>query len=96
MQVEWYGQSAFRLNARRGTVVIDPFGDMSGAGAAGACSSTTRRSTALQAELVLVTHEHADHNGVEVVGGDPAILRSTAGTARVADRRGGRDRLRAR
>jgi L-ascorbate metabolism protein UlaG (beta-lactamase superfamily) len=27
-----------------------------------------------------VTHEHVDHNGVEVVGGDPAVLRSTVGT----------------
>src|SRR5262249_38707832 len=26
------------------------------------------------------THEHGDHNAVEVIGGDPAILRSTAGT----------------
>jgi len=26
-----------------------------------------------------VTHEHADHNGVQVVGGDSVILRSTAG-----------------
>jgi L-ascorbate metabolism protein UlaG (beta-lactamase superfamily) len=31
------------------------------------------------ADLVLVTHEHADHNAVEVVGGSPAVLRSTAG-----------------
>ena len=31
------------------------------------------------ADLVLVTHEHGDHNAVEVIGGDPAILRSTAG-----------------
>jgi len=28
---------------------------------------------------VLVTHEHFDHNGVGAIGGDPAILRSTAG-----------------
>jgi L-ascorbate metabolism protein UlaG (beta-lactamase superfamily) len=28
---------------------------------------------------VLVTHEHLDHNGVEAIAGDPAILRSTAG-----------------
>jgi L-ascorbate metabolism protein UlaG (beta-lactamase superfamily) len=34
----------------------------------------------VDADLVLVTHEHADHNGVEVVGGTPQILRSTAGT----------------
>jgi L-ascorbate metabolism protein UlaG (beta-lactamase superfamily) len=28
---------------------------------------------------VLVTHEHMDHNGVDAIGGDPTILRSTAG-----------------
>ena len=33
----------------------------------------------LSADLLLITHEHIDHNGVEVIGGDPAILRSTAG-----------------
>jgi L-ascorbate metabolism protein UlaG (beta-lactamase superfamily) len=31
------------------------------------------------ADLLLVTHEHVDHNVVEVIGGDPTILRSTAG-----------------
>ena len=30
MQVEWYGQSAFRLSTADTTVAIDPFGDMSG------------------------------------------------------------------
>ena len=30
-------------------------------------------------DLLLVTHEHVDHNGVEAIGGEPAILRSTAG-----------------
>ena len=29
MQVEWYGQSAFRLAAGDTTVFIDPFGDLS-------------------------------------------------------------------
>lgn len=29
MQIEWYGQSAFRLSASQATVFIDPFGDMS-------------------------------------------------------------------
>ena len=28
---------------------------------------------------MLVTHEHVDHNGVESIGGDPTIIRSTAG-----------------
>jgi MFS family permease len=29
--------------------------------------------------VVLVTHEHVDHNGVEAIGGSPEILRATAG-----------------
>ena len=29
MQVEWYGQSAFRLTGGGDTVAIDPFADMS-------------------------------------------------------------------
>ena len=32
------------------------------------------------ADLLLVTHEHSDHNAVEVVGGDPVLIRSSAGT----------------
>ncbi len=46
------------------TVFVDPFGVIEG----------------VEADLLLVTHEHGDHNAVEVVGGSPQILRSTAGT----------------
>jgi len=77
MRVEWYGQSAFRLNTADTAVVIDPFGDMSAL--AGRVQFDYPPIEGAEAPLVLVTHEHADHNGVEVVGGDPAILRSTAG-----------------
>jgi L-ascorbate metabolism protein UlaG (beta-lactamase superfamily) len=34
---------------------------------------------AVDADLVLVTHEHLDHNGVGAIGGEPLTLRSTAG-----------------
>jgi L-ascorbate metabolism protein UlaG (beta-lactamase superfamily) len=33
----------------------------------------------VEADLVLVTHEHMDHNGIEMIGGEPAVVRSTAG-----------------
>jgi L-ascorbate metabolism protein UlaG (beta-lactamase superfamily) len=79
MQVEWYGQSAFRLTAADTTVAIDPFGDMSAMAASRGMRFDYPAIDGLTAELLLVTHEHIDHNGVEVVGGDPAILRSTAG-----------------
>ena len=34
----------------------------------------------MSAELLLVTHEHGDHNNVAAIGGDPRTVRSTAGT----------------
>jgi L-ascorbate metabolism protein UlaG (beta-lactamase superfamily) len=78
MQVEWYGQAAFRLSAGGTTVFIDPFGDVSGLASRGIQFEYPAIS-GVEADLVLVTHEHADHNGVEAIGGNPAVLRSTAG-----------------
>ena len=79
MRVEWHGQSAFTLEGDDGKVFIDPFGDM---------SPMTGGDTRLEyppieatgVDLLLVTHEHLDHNGVEAVAGDPATLRAAAGT----------------
>ena len=34
----------------------------------------------VRADLVLVTHEHPDHNAVEAVDGSPPVIRSNAGT----------------
>jgi len=78
MQVEWFGQSAFSLSAAEATVFIDPFADM---------PSLAERGMKFEyppieadgVDLLLVTHEHRDHNGVEAIGGDPSLLRSTAG-----------------
>jgi L-ascorbate metabolism protein UlaG (beta-lactamase superfamily) len=78
MQVEWYGQSAFRLAGNDTTVFIDPFGDLSAMASRGMTFDYPAIS-GVDAELVLVTHEHFDHNGVEVIGGSPTMLRSTAG-----------------
>jgi L-ascorbate metabolism protein UlaG (beta-lactamase superfamily) len=78
MNVEWYGQSAFRLTGGGAAVVIDPFGDMSGL-AARDLTFDYPTIDGVAADLVLVTHEHLDHNGVEAISGEPAVLRSTAG-----------------
>jgi L-ascorbate metabolism protein UlaG (beta-lactamase superfamily) len=78
MQVEWYGQSAFRLTDGDTTVFIDPFDDL------GPLTGRGMRFdypaiTGVEADLLLVTHEHLDHNGTGAIGGDPVVLRSTAG-----------------
>ena len=78
MRVDWYGQAAFRLSGQDSTVFIDPFGDVSPLAARG-MQFDYPAIEGVEADLLLVTHEHLDHNGVETVGGHPTILRSTAG-----------------
>jgi L-ascorbate metabolism protein UlaG (beta-lactamase superfamily) len=79
MRVDWFGHSAFRLTDGRSTVVVDPFADVSGLAARG-IRFEYPPIEGVSADLVLVTHEHADHNGVDAIEGSPHVLRSTAGT----------------
>lgn len=78
MQVEWFGQSAFSLSAPEATVFVDPFADMSSLAGRG-MKFEYPPIEADGVDLLLITHEHRDHNGVEAIGGDPSVLRSTAG-----------------
>ncbi|MHB8242061.1 MAG: MBL fold metallo-hydrolase [Solirubrobacteraceae bacterium] len=80
MRVEWFGQSAFHLSAGETTVAIDPFTDMSEVASARGMQFDYPPISGVEAKLLLVTHEHRDHNGVDAIAGDPAIIRSTAGT----------------
>jgi L-ascorbate metabolism protein UlaG (beta-lactamase superfamily) len=79
MHVEWHGQSAFSLTGSEAKVFIDPFGDMSTLAADRGLQFDYPAIEASDVDLLLVTHEHRDHNGVEAIAGEPAILRSTAG-----------------
>jgi L-ascorbate metabolism protein UlaG (beta-lactamase superfamily) len=79
MRVEWYGQSAFSLTGADKKVFIDPFQDMSAMAASRGMQFDYPPIEAGEVDLLLVTHEHPDHNGVEVVDGEPALVRSTAG-----------------
>jgi L-ascorbate metabolism protein UlaG (beta-lactamase superfamily) len=78
MHVEWYGQSAFRLVTPNVSVFIDPFGDMSAAAARG-LQFDYPPIEGIGADLLLVTHEHVDHNATDAIADDPPVLRSTAG-----------------
>jgi L-ascorbate metabolism protein UlaG (beta-lactamase superfamily) len=80
MRVEWYGQSAFLLSTPEQAVAIDPFADMSAVAASRGLQFDYPPIEGVEADLLLVTHEHMDHNGVKAIGGEPASLRSTAGT----------------
>ena len=78
MHVEWYGQSAFALTGNGTKVFIDPFADMSGLADRGIEFGYPPIEED-GVDLLLITHEHVDHNGAEAITGEPAILRATAG-----------------
>ena len=79
MHIRWFGRSAFLLTGSK-TVLVDPFGDAGDRMKARGLEFNYPPMGSVRADLLLVTHEHGDHSGVEVVEGDPQVIRSTAGT----------------
>jgi L-ascorbate metabolism protein UlaG (beta-lactamase superfamily) len=80
MRVDWHGQSAFTLAGDSATVFIDPWGDMSAAASKGIEWGYPPIASPAGVDLLVVTHEHVDHNAVEVIDGEPTLVRSQAGT----------------
>lgn len=73
-RVQWFGQAFFQLTSSGGTrVVIDPFDNT---------FFNYPIPTGLTADLLLVTHEHADHRNVGIIGGSPLICRSQKGVGK--------------
>jgi L-ascorbate metabolism protein UlaG (beta-lactamase superfamily) len=79
MRVEWHGQSAFTLTGSEAKVFIDPFGDIGPLLADRGLKFEHPPIEVDGVDLLLVTHEHRDHNAVEVIPGEPQTLRATAG-----------------
>ena len=73
MQIRWYGQSAFLLTGERQRVFVDPFGDLGSVSRPG-WSWSYPPIEGVEADVLLVTHDHLDHNAVEVIGGGPLVL----------------------
>ena len=79
MQIRWYGQSAFLVSGSH-RVAIDPFGLTSEQAASRGMRFDYPPIENVDADVLLITHEHPDHNAAEVVNGSPTTVRSTAGT----------------
>ena len=65
MTIRYLGHASFLIKAKEGTIVIDPFDP----------DKVGFKFPKVAAEIVLSTHDHADHNNVEAVGGDPFVIR---------------------
>jgi L-ascorbate metabolism protein UlaG (beta-lactamase superfamily) len=79
MRITWFGQSAFLVTGSY-RVAIDPFGPMNHLAAQRGIEFRYPPIEGVEADVLLVTHEHSDHNEVDAIGGSPVTLRSRAGT----------------
>jgi len=70
MKIKWYGHAAFLITSDEGVrVIIDPY-DLP------ACrGQLTYGEIKDQADIVLVTHEHGDHNGIKGLPGSPHVVK---------------------
>ena len=71
MKIQWLGHSSFRILGSK-TIVTDPYGEIG------------LRFPDVRADIVTVSHGHHDHNAVEAVKGEPAIV-DDAGMHKIAD-----------
>ncbi len=63
MVISWYGQACFKLQSGQKTIIIDPFDKKIGL-----------TPPSVNAEVVLVTHSHYDHNNTGIIRGNPSIV----------------------
>lgn len=63
MVITWYGHACFKIQSGETVFVIDPFAKDIGL--------TPPR---FRADVVMVTHEHADHNNSAALGGEPFLI----------------------
>lgn len=63
MVISWYGQSCFKLTSGSQSLVIDPFE-----------KSIGLTPPTGEAQLVLSTHDHSDHNNITSIKGNPFVV----------------------
>lgn len=66
MDITWLGHSSFRIKGKNASIVTDPYG-----------SSTGLKFPKVEADIVLISHDHEDHNNLAGVGnstGRPKVV----------------------
>ncbi len=68
-KITWAGQSCFQISVSNGkdhsaNIVIDPFGEIG------------LKLPNFSADILLVSHDHADHNNIKDVKGEPFVIQN--------------------
>ena len=66
MDIRWFGHAMWQVSHEHLRIVTDPFADIG-----------YPMPSGLVADIVLVSHDHYDHNNVSLVGGDPVVIRKS-------------------
>ena len=64
MEITWYGQAAFKLKGKSATLFTDPY----------EATFTGLTPLKVEADIVTVSHSHADHNAFAVIETSPFII----------------------
>lgn len=65
MDIYWLGQSCFKIKGKTATLIIDPYeSEFTG----------LKLPKDLEAQIVLSTHSHKDHNNIAAVTGSPLVI----------------------
>lgn len=64
MTISWYGQSCFKIEGKNASILIDPFSKEIGL-----------RAPRLNADIILVSHDHYDHNNVSEAPTETFIIK---------------------
>lgn len=71
MKIEWIGHACFRMTAESGTTVVtDPYDESVGI-----------RMMKIPCDMATVSHEHHDHNNVDMLEGKPIVCPQGASRA---------------
>jgi L-ascorbate metabolism protein UlaG (beta-lactamase superfamily) len=72
MRIKWYGHSAFLITSNEGVkIIIDPYES------GGYAGQLTYGKIQDEADIVLISHDHADHNDVKSLPGSPQIVKDS-------------------
>jgi len=66
LEIAWYGQAMFRVSSPDVTIVVDP-----------THPGTGYDYDPVEADIVLITHQHGDHNYLEGVTGNPKVINAS-------------------
>ena len=64
MEIFWYGQSCFLIKTKYGNIVIDPYDSEK------SNTDSKLHLPKIKADVVLATHDHSGHNGIEKIAKD--------------------------